>query len=175
VIPAQALVLRAIRRFRRDEDGATVVEFALIALPFFSLLFAIIETALIFLVGQALETATDNSARLIRTGQAGAFDADAFRESICSQIEVLSGCREQLILDVRTAADFGSTDQSTPVVDGQLQIKKPEHFDGGGGGDIVVVRAFYEWPAIAQFFGASPLANGNHLLVATAAFRNEPF
>jgi Flp pilus assembly protein TadG len=167
---------RATGRFRRDQQGATAVEFALIAFPFFALRFAILETALVFLVGQALETATDNSARLIRTGQAQAFDADAFRQSICGQIAVMSSCMTQLKLDVRTAADFGSADQSTPVADGKLQVEEPEHFDTGSGGEIVVVRAFYEWPTIAQFLGqASTLASGNHLLVATAAFRNEPF
>lgn len=172
------VVRRAIHRFRRDQDGATVVEFALIALPFFAMMFAIIETALIFLVGQALDTATDDAARLIRTGQAQqqGFDAAEFKDSICDQIQSMLSCQEKLILDVRTFEDFGSADLSTPVVGGMLQDDE-FGFDGGNGSDIVVVRAFYEWPAYTQFLGNGflTLANGNHLLVATAAFRNEPF
>lgn len=38
--------------------------------PFLALLFAIMETGLIFFTGQALETAVADSARLIMTGQA---------------------------------------------------------------------------------------------------------
>lgn len=178
-VSIRTLLGRATGRFRRDQQGATAVEFALIAFPFFALLFAILETAMIFLVGQALESATEDSARLIRTGQAqqSGFDVDDFRKSICDQIVVLFKCPEKLILDVRTADDFASVDLSTPVVNGQLEVEDPEHFDAGNGEEIVVVRAFYEWPTVTQFLGEgfTKLANGNHLLTAAAAFRNEPF
>ena len=47
----------------------------------------------------------------------------------------------------------------------------------GKGGDIVVVRAYYEWPTFSKLLGLnySNLSDGNHLLAATAAFKNEPF
>ncbi len=172
------LVRRATTRFRRDQRGATAVEFALIAFPFFALLFAILETALIFLVGQALETATEDSARLIRTGQAqqDGFDQEDFKKSICDQIVVLHKCSSKLVLDVRTAANFAGVDLSTPVAAGQLD-DDGFGYDDGNGESIVVVRAFYEWPTVTQFLGSgfTKLANGNHLLTAAAAFRNEPF
>ena len=46
-----------VRRFIRQQDGATAVEFAMVAAPFLAMMFAIIETALVFFAGQALETA----------------------------------------------------------------------------------------------------------------------
>ena len=41
----------------------------------------------------------------------------------------------------------------------------------------MVVRAYYEWPVIVDLLGnnLADMPNGTHLLVATAAFRNEPF
>ena len=45
-----------MRRFRRNRRGSAAVEFALIATPFFALLFAIIETSIVFFAGQVLET-----------------------------------------------------------------------------------------------------------------------
>src|SRR5216684_501290 len=60
----------AVRRFVRRKDGSVAVEFAMVAAPFFALLFAIMETAIVFFAGQALETAVGDSARLIMTGQA---------------------------------------------------------------------------------------------------------
>jgi Flp pilus assembly protein TadG len=177
-IPLLTFVGRTLGRFRRDQKGATAVEFALVAIVFFPLLFAILETGLIFLMGQALETATENSARLIRTGQAQEqdFDEDAFRNSICYQLKLLPSCSEKLILDVRTAANFGSTDLSTPMVNGELD-DEGFGYEAGHGEEIVVVRAFYEWPTIAGYLSSAitDLSNGNHLMVATAAFRNEPF
>ena len=59
-----------LRRFRRNGDGSAVVEFALVAPMFLALLFAIIETALMFFASQVLETVTQDSARVIMTGQA---------------------------------------------------------------------------------------------------------
>ena len=60
----------AARRFIRQQDGATTVEFAMVAAPFLAMMFAIIETAIVFFAGQTLETAGADSARLIMTGQA---------------------------------------------------------------------------------------------------------
>src|ERR1700687_1379750 len=57
-------------RLLRREDGAAAVEFALVAAPFLALLFAIMETALVFFAGQYLETVVTDTSRLIMTGQA---------------------------------------------------------------------------------------------------------
>ena len=41
----------------------------------------------------------------------------------------------------------------------------------------MVVRAYYEWPTFVTGLGNNlgNMPDGNRLLVATAAFRNEPF
>ncbi|MEO8667404.1 MAG: TadE/TadG family type IV pilus assembly protein [Bauldia sp.] len=163
---------------RRDESGATVVEFALVVLPFTALMFAIIETALLFLAGQTLETAVGDAGRLIRTGQAqkASYDAAAMKTAICDHAPAMFKCEANLKVDVRTSATFDSINLDQPVVDGDL---KDDNFtyDDGKGGEIVVVRAFYEWPTFVHLLGQdySTLANGKHLLAATAAFKNEPF
>ena len=50
-------------------------------------------------------------------------------------------------------------------------------FNPGKGGDIVVVRIMYQWPVYVSLLGLnlSDMAGHNRLLMATAAFRNEPF
>ena len=164
--------------FRRDQTGATAIEFGLIAAPFIALIFAILETSIIFFAGQTMETAVSNAARLIRTGQAQqqGFDADKFKETICEQVMSLFDCYSGLVFDVRTHETFDSINLSKPLdEDGNLA---PDFtYEPGNGGEIVVVRAFYEWPTYSKLLGLnlSNLANGNHLLAATAAFRNEPF
>ena len=69
----------AVRRFARRKDGSVAIEFGMVAAPFFALLFAIMETAIVFFAGQALETAVADSARLIMTGQAQSAGFDAGR------------------------------------------------------------------------------------------------
>jgi len=179
----RAALLRSKRRFGlfrfgRDETGATAVEFGLIALPFFALLFAILETGLVFFAGQTLETAVANVSRTIRTGQAQqqGLDLTAFRNQICAQISALMSC-SGLSLDVRTYASFSSVNLANPInSQGKLDTSNFT-YDAGNGGDIVVVRAFYEWPTYSRMLGfnLSNLADGNHLLAAAAAFKNEPF
>ena len=61
---------KLFRRFRRNRGGSAAVEFALVAPIFFALLFAIIESAMVFFASQLLETVTADSARLVMTGQA---------------------------------------------------------------------------------------------------------
>jgi hypothetical protein len=50
-------------------------------------------------------------------------------------------------------------------------------YQPGGPGDIVVVRLFYQWPITISLLGLnlSNMSGGNRLLVATAAFKNEPY
>jgi len=55
---ARRSLQRLIIGFGRKSDGAAAVEFALVVVPFFALMFAIIELALVFWAGQVLETAT---------------------------------------------------------------------------------------------------------------------
>lgn len=55
-------------RFRDGEQGTSAVEFALVAPLFLTLLIAISELSMIFFSGQYLETAVQDSARLIMTG-----------------------------------------------------------------------------------------------------------
>jgi Flp pilus assembly protein TadG len=167
-----------LARFGRDQSGVTAIEFGLVAAPFVALMLAILETALLFFAAQTLETAVSNAARLIRTGQAQqqGFDADQFKEQICTQVMDLFDCDAGLLLDVRTYQTFDSVNLTKPVdEDGNLDVDST--YQPGHGGEIVVVRAFYEWPTFSKLLGLnfSNLADGNHLIAATAAFRNEPF
>src|SRR5690554_3668290 len=92
---AKAGVAR-VRTFTRNEDGATAVEFSIVAVPFFALMFAILETALVFFGAQALETAVGTSGRLIRTGQAQqqALNAEGFKQTICNQVFQIFDCAD---------------------------------------------------------------------------------
>lgn len=170
--------MQTMRRFGSDRRGATAVEFAMIAAPFLALLLGIIQTGLVFFAGQVLETRVADAARLILTGQAQTqgFDATEFKRAICDpDRDFLFDCGK-LMLDVRSYKAFDEVDSSIPIQDGKITLDK-ERYDDGGPGDIVVVKALYEWPLVEAKFGVklSNLDSGNRLLMATAAFRNEPY
>ena len=86
---ARVATVGALRRLGRQQDGSAAVEFGLVAAPFLALVFAIMETAIVFFAGQALETAVADSARLIMTGQAQTqgFNACGFkRRGLCEDL-----------------------------------------------------------------------------------------
>lgn len=177
--------VRAIKRLRRCEDGSTAIEFAFVSVPFFALLFAILETALVFWTTQVLETAVTDASRLIYTGQfqeqhAGASSEEmrtAFRNEICARVVALISCSTMLQVDVRRFGDFGSVTVD-PLIDGEGAFSSDAFgFQASGEREVVVVRAAIEYPVFVTLLDASRanLANGRRLIVASAAFRNEPF
>lgn len=174
--------LRLVRRFRRNRRGAAAVEFGLVAVVFFPLLFAIIESALMFFASQVLETGVQDSARLILTGeaqgkaQAAALDKASFKTNMCNRISTLFSC-DNLYIDVQSYSSFKTVKFDSPIDGATKTFVDTTQYVPGNAGDIVIVRAFYQWPlyATSMGFDISNLAGGKRLLTASAAFRNEPF
>ena len=167
-----------MRGLCRNASGATALEFAIVAGPFLLLLFGILAVGLVFVGNMTLENAIDQGARLIRTGQAQiqGWDAARFKSEVCKSLTAPLSCAG-LKLDVRNFASFGSSDLTNPL-DSSGNLKSGFAYAPGVGGDVVVVRAFYDWDLLAampQAIRLSNMANGNRLLIATVAFRNEPF
>jgi Flp pilus assembly protein TadG len=166
-----------LRRFRRNRGGSAAVEFALVAPVFFALLFAIIETALVFFASQVLETVTQNSARMIMTGQAqaAAYTPAQFATYVCNQVPALFNCAN-ISIDVQSYPAFSGITINSQI-DGTKNFINNMQYCPGNPGDIVVVRLFYQWPLFVTGLGynITNLSGSKRLLSATAAFRNEPF
>jgi Flp pilus assembly protein TadG len=171
-------VFRLAGRLARRQEGSAAVEFGLVAAPFLALVFAIMETAVVFFAGQALETAVADSSRLIMTGQAQqqGFDGAAFKNAVCAKIYGLFNCQSGVYVDVQTFNSFSNVSLTSPI-DANGNFQANFNYQPGGPGSIVVVRLFYQYPVYVSLLGFN-LANVNgskRLLAATAAFRNEPY
>jgi Flp pilus assembly protein TadG len=167
-----------LRRFRRNRRGSAAVEFALVAPIFFGLLFAILELAMVFFASQVLETVTQDSARVIMTGQAqnASFTQAQFKNLVCSKVVAMFDCVNGISIDVQSYSAFASVSITDPI-DAGKNFVPPNNYLPGGPGDVVVVRLFYQWPLFVTGFGFN-LANvgtNKRLLTATAAFQNEPY
>jgi Flp pilus assembly protein TadG len=185
----EASARNILRRFRRSRAGSAAVEFALVAPMFFALLFAIIEVAIMFFASQVLETICQDSARALMTGQAqtGAVATCAvsgvatpctqatFQQYACSQIPALFSCAN-LYVDVESYSSFTNVTINNQIVSGTFQSANMQ-YSPGGPGNTVVVRMFYQWPLFVtgMGFNISNLSGNQRLLVATAAFQNEPY
>jgi Flp pilus assembly protein TadG len=167
------------RRFRRNRRGSAAVEFALVAPMFFALLFAVIETALMFFASQVLETVAQDSARIILTGQAQSgtsYNTQAgYATWVCSQVPALFTC-SNIAIDVESYSSFQNVAINSQI-DASGNFVNNMQFSPGGPCDIVVVRLFYQWPLFVTRLGynISNLSGNKRLLSATTAFRNEPY
>ena len=182
--PSTAKRYRLARRFFRSQRGATAVEFAIVAAPFMALLLGIVDLALAYTASIALDNATQNAARQIRTGQliapAGATAQEtsrqAFRDQICAGMGFMSNdCASKLTVDVRTVTDFSSIALNSPIQNGAFNPGALQ-FQTGGASQIVLVRAYYQWTLFAPLMNTALVKlPGQTLLTSVTTFRNEPY
>ncbi len=190
--------LRAFGRHRRANAG---VEFAFIAPVFFTLLLGIMEVGIIFYAQNTLQYASQVAGREIRTGTAqntaygsaakcsggtggsgtaGAYASSQewFKDQICCGISsLLTDCTNSLHVSVQNyTAGFGSDFSNSTDSKGNLQ-PVTDTYSPGTACDVVLLRATYNWTVVTPLMSAFlvNMANSQHLLSATTAFRNEPF
>lgn len=173
------------RRFVKDESGTTAIEFGLLGIPFIAILAAILETAYVFLAGQILDTAVQDAARFIRTGQiqggvwAGG-EAAKFRTEICKGLYGLFDCSKLHII-VQTVNNFSAATIVSPLpttcTPASCNWAIPEQYTPGSGASTILVRVYYKWPTIVNLGGFNLQDTGanSRLLGSVRVFRNEPF
>jgi Flp pilus assembly protein TadG len=169
---------RRCAAFIRDQKGATAVEFALIGPAFIALLVALIQTFLVFFAQELLESVVQQSSRLVLTGQVKSqqMTASAFKQAVCNEVVILFNC-SGLMVDVQVVPTLTSTKTSAPTLTyNNGQVSNTWQFNPGNAGDLVVVRVMYLWPVFLGplGFNLADQPNNNKLIMATAAFQNEP-
>lgn len=169
---------RLRRFFAKDETGATAVEFALVAAPFFAVLGFMLLGGHILWISQSMDTSVQVISRQIRTGQAqtAGMSMDQFRSAVCEHIVMPTiECRSNLIVDVRNFDGPGSISFTPPKKNGSID-QDAGAFNIGGREDYVIVKVYLAIDYLTKL--ADLLGSSDNLdvhLSATAAFRNEPF
>lgn len=166
-----------VSRCLRDSNGSAAIEFAFVAPVFFLFLMGIIEGGVMFFGQTALMNATQDAARLIRTGQAqGAITQAAFTQKICTGIQPLLNCAN-LQVDVQNYPSGFTGGQSSPTDANGNLLAGQNRYNTGAPCDVVIVRAFYKYtivtPLLYTVLGKG--SNGFNYLTGAAAFRNEPY
>jgi len=178
------LAVKKAQHFRSDKQGATAIEFALLAIPFFMLLFAILELAVIFFISSTLSHAVGEAGRQIRTGNFQNCGQSAFKTSVCENMVGIGNCTKRLRLDVVSGASFGAITvpaaPEPPVPepgDSDPAIEDGLYAETGASAPVVVRGLYYHRlvlpPQMTQLENLP--GKGVHLITATTAFRNEPF
>lgn len=175
---------RALRRFSASERGATAVEFALVGAPFFFVFGCIMETGVMLFFEYMMQSATQEAARIIRTGQtvAGApVTASSFKTALCGKLTMLPNCSGRVTVYVNNGTSFSNleTVMGDPVTIGPAPDGTPAPVTFNPGAQLMpaTVVTTYDWTFVFPFMDFLGNINGNDArrLTGMAIFRNEPF
>ncbi len=163
---------------RRDQKGATAVEFALLIGPFLFLLLGLMEVSMQYFIATAMDYSVQRTARLIRTGQAqeSNLSVDDLRTTMCENMLDIFDCTHNSYFSVTELNSLAATKATLPVKSSG-DFLDSKIYNVGHGGSYIVVRGYFQFAPLFDVFGAlSPrLPNGNRIAAASALFRNEPF
>lgn len=163
---------------RRDQKGATAVEFALLIGPFLFLLLGLMEVSMQYFIATAIDYSVQKTARLIRTGQAHESDlsVDDLRTTMCENILDIFDCTDNSYFSVTELDNLAATSAALPV-DSSGEFLDSDIYETGHGGSYIIVRGYFQFSPLFDIFGAltPQLPNGNRIVAASALFRNEPF
>ncbi len=178
-----------VERFRLDNRGATAVEFGLVAIPFFTMLAAIIQISFQVWAAQNLDYAVQKASRTILTGSfqvANSGQRDPaillgrLRDNLCNSGALMPAFDCQSIkLDVTLSASYGSGSVPSPfdASTGGWSSTAGTQFSCPQPGAIVVVSAAAKFPVFFSVLklGPNTFADGSRLMQSTAVFRTEPY
>ncbi len=175
---AQIWLRTRLRSLAKNEEGVTAIEFAFVALPFFTIVFAILELGLAVLVNRMVDNAVIEASRMIRTGQAynANFSTADFENQICASLPSFLCHADRIRVNVSVADDFVNVTSIDSLYDEDGNLKDDGDYNPSDESDIVAVNVIYKWPMFTSLLNLSALDHGNERhLSSTMVFRNEPW
>lgn len=170
--------------FRKNEDGTTAIEFAMVATPFFILVFMLIGFALYFFVMNSLDKGMDQTSRLVRTGQAqkSNMTVSGFKQGVCQGAGAWVKCNKVEVF-VQKFADWQSVQPQACLNSSGAQVTNgasgsdPIATYSGASSDIVIVTTCYKWEFAQNipYIKLGNMADGSMMMQTTTAFRTEPY
>jgi Flp pilus assembly protein TadG len=157
-----------LRKFLKRDQGATMVEYALVAPVFILIMCGLFEISAVLFVLVTLDSATNEISRFGRTGDtiSGETQLATARRILIDHTYGLVDTTK-VVFRIQPVLTFASADTSPATV---------ESVDFGGTSSNVIYTITYPWTIITPFistaaFGGSPTVN----LSSTAVVKNEPF
>lgn len=164
--------------FVREERGATAVEFAILAFPFFAFILTILDVAVMMFVERSVKAGTDQHARYVRTGRIpDSVTANDFRKCLCRSYFFSFVACDDVKVDLRTLAKWGAPPQTPRDANDNTVDDDGFQFDAGGESEIKLLSVYVTWPRLTPI-GAqagSQTADGRFVITSRSAFRTEPY
>ena len=163
-----------LSRFRAARRAVAALEFALVAPTLLLLMLVVMESGILLFGQAALDAATANAARLIRTGQVqvAGNGAAPFTNRLCSDLTHLLACNA-IQVRVQSASSFAGLNPAIPVTSSGA-MQNPGFVPGGPGQDVLV-QVGYQPSYLIPLVGSVLGAEFGQLLVSSVSFQNENY
>lgn len=172
-----------LAKLRKNEDGATAIEFASISWVFLAFIFGLIGIALYYFIVNSVEKGMDTTSRLIRTGQAkeSGMTVNEFKQAICDQAGGWIDCTEMQVFVHRfdnwaTVTPQACVDENEVVITNDTPGSAKISESAGAASEIVIVTSCYKWKLTSKipFLDIGNMSDGSRMVQAATAFRVEP-
>lgn len=186
-------MMTLLKRLRRNDGGATAVEFGFIAPALMIVAWATIELGMVLLANTLLEGAVREAARAGLTGYTPTgINRQEYITNIVKDHTIGLIDMNKLTIETKVYSNFADIGKPEPFTDnngnGQRDSGEPfvdingnGQWDAdmgvaglGGPGDIVVYTLIYDWSLFAGY-GQKIFGVGSFPLRASVAIRNEPY
>lgn len=170
-------MLRSMIRVTKNNEGATAIEFAMVAPALFLLIFGIIEFGLVMATQSALESSTSAAARSYKAAArstGAAADTNAIHARISQNARGLVRPARLRVI-ARDVSWGGSSGAGAPAMTGGQTGRGQSSGNSGRTGSVIQYRVFYDYytytPFLASIFGGD---RGVMVLAASTVVQNEP-
>lgn len=179
-----------VSRFARNERGAAALEFALVSLPFLSIIIFIMFIALTEFFNVQLDYAVQKSARQVMIGsvQTKAITKSQFRTNyVCATLPVVMSCND-VIVNLQTVTEstqpkgyYQFVNANTTAINVPQLSNASTTFSPGAQNDYEYLQVIYPVTYLPRFMNniisGGAVYNGSpaFLLISTIAFRNESY
>ncbi len=179
-------MMRSIRkhlnRFRRDEDGSSlVIEFMLFVPILFGAFMMAVEMGVYSMRQMQLDRGLDIAVRQVRLNTNTAFEHDDIKDMICANTGWLENCSQFLKLEMEpiNPRAFAGFDQTPDCIDSADEdAQAPRGFTLGIQNEMMMLRACIRFepvfPTTGLGRGFQKDGNGMARMTSTAAFVQEP-
>lgn len=171
------------KKFYKNKDGATAVEFALISPIFFGLIFSVFELGIFMTKVTLLDLAAAEASKQVYIGAAtsGTVTAADLEETICDTVSFIdSNCRGNLLLEMTPITNFRSIPTTdAQCIDKDTLLRPVVTANPGSTGETVFIRICLTTSVLVPGlgFGLNMMKTdtGKTQIVTAIAIRNEPF
>lgn len=175
-------LMRHLRRFKREENGQMLVEFALVIPLIFTIFMTSVELGIYQVRQMFLDRGVDMTVRLVRLNTGAEYTHADLKMLICEFSGFLENCDEQLKLEMAPAdiRNFNGFTGAADCTDASQPVQPNRTFVHGGQNQLMLMRACYKFDPIfpSSGLGFEFSTNGDDAgmarMVSVTAFVQEP-